>query len=263
MKIVVLGDCASDGTNVLAPEVTGRTDAVVEVSLTWGGKHLKEMNAWYLRKTKNKRGRIDSIVHLYNKAMDYLKEQELKNSYWKYIDYPVTNLSKGGITAGGYYKRLLKYEKEHGKPDFIFITDHALRHSWQVINHQGKKYFLEKEFDPNSHFMFNDRLQSSETVQRIAYSKAKTHYENGQTGRRNKRMMTWFLNYLDKNNYKYQKIRCYSGFTEFDTDEGVIDCSDLVSQYLTPKGDRADVKVAVAPKIAKRILNCWPVDKSQ
>ena len=70
MKILVLGDCASAGTNVLTQEITGIKDATVEVSLTWGGKHLKEMNAWYLKETKNSREKITSVVQLYHMAMD-------------------------------------------------------------------------------------------------------------------------------------------------------------------------------------------------
>ena len=176
----------------------------------------------------------------------------------------MTNLSKGGSTAGSYYKRLIKYEKEQGKPDLIFITDHALRHSWQVVNYQGQQYFLEKEHDPNSQgFFMNEKLKASEKVQHMAYLKAKKHFNNGETAKRNKRIMSWFLNYLEKNNYKYKKIKLYSGFDEFDHGEGVIDCSDFVSQYTTPKGDKVATKIEVAPKIAKRILDNWPVDKRQ
>tara|TARA_B100001175_G_scaffold252558_1_gene220061 strand:- start:201 stop:986 length:786 start_codon:yes stop_codon:yes gene_type:complete len=261
MKILVLGDCASAGTNVLTQEITGIKDATIEVSLTWGGKHLKEMNAWYLKETKNSREKITSVVQLYHMAMDYLHEQEKKASYWQYIGHPVTNASKGGSTAGSYYKRLIKYEQVNGKPDLIFVTDHSQNHSSQVINFNSTQYFLEKQYDPKvTGSVVNNKLKSPEIVQRMAYEKAKSNFENGTTMKRNKRMMSWFLRYLDTHDYQYKKIKFYSDFQEF-YDNDTIDCSDLTSKYSTPKGDRVDIKIAVAPVIAERIKKNWPVDK--
>ena len=262
MKTLILGDCASAGTNVLTREITGQANAVIEYSLTWGGKYWKDVIVWYLKQTKNERQPIKDLDMIPFEAVRYLWEQELANSYWKHIDKPVTTLSKNGATAGGYYKRLLKYEKENGRPDLIFVTDHTINHNWQVINYEGKKYFFEKNFNEKSPaFQLNKNLQSPEQVQYLAYLKAREHYEKGTVIKRNKRIMNWFINFLDRNKYRYTKIKFYNGFSDFDDDKHCIDCSDLVSKYNNGNGDQVDVKVEMASKIAGRILKNWPLDK--
>jgi len=103
----VLGDCASAGTNVMASEITGKSDILVEYSMPWNDKLHQAIDFWYLKKNHKRLGLIDyNQVHY--KALDYLYDQEIKNSYWKHFKTKVTNLSKNGATAYGYYKRLLK-----------------------------------------------------------------------------------------------------------------------------------------------------------
>jgi len=254
MNILILGDCASAGTNVLTPEITGDKGAIIEYSLTWGNRYWKDIMKWYLEETKYERGTIKDMNTIPFKSIKYLYEQEIANSYWKYIPVNVDNRSKNGATAGGYYKRLLKYEKDKGRPDVIFITDHTLSHKWQVINHNGQKYFFEKNFDlrqPN--FTYNAQLNSPLEIQKMAFEKAKATYHNGVVEKRNKRIMSWFIKFLKKKNYKFYKIKFYEGFDEFDNDPSVLDCSDLVQKYTVGHGDRVDIKIQVAPLIAQMI----------
>lgn len=258
MKILVLGDCASAGTNVLTQQITGEQGAVIEYSLTWGGKYWKDVVAWYLRETKNKRDGVLSKDQIPALAEKYLLEQERIHSYWKYIDAGIDNRSKNGATAGGYYKRLLKYQKEKGRPDVIFITDHTMSHKWQVINHNGQKYFLEKNFDPRSpEFEPNNNLRSPAEVQKIAFERAKQDFKYDRMSKRNQRIMSWFLRYLDNNGYRYHKLKMYKGFTEFD-DGQALDCSDLIEKYSVGHGDRVDIKVKVQMEIANRIIGKYP-----
>ena len=70
--------------------------------------------------------------------------------------------------------------------------------------------------------------------------------------------MSWFLKFLRKNNYKFIKIKFYQGFSDFDNDPDILDCSDLVERYRTPQGDKVDVKITVAPLIAQRIIERYP-----
>ena len=111
-NILVLGDCASAGTNILTQEITGEKGALIEYSLAWNGTYWKDINKWYLKKTKNNRGKITDFSLIPFHAVKYLLEQELINSYWKHISQPIENMSKNGATAYGYYKRLKKYEKK-------------------------------------------------------------------------------------------------------------------------------------------------------
>jgi len=260
MKILILGDCSSAGTNVLTQRITGEKGAVVEYSLTWGGKYWKDLISWYLRETKSKRATVLNKDQLPIHAENYLREQEMSNSYWRYIPVDVDNRSKNGATAGGYYKRLLKYEKEKGRPDVIFITDHSMNHKWQVINYNRQKYFLEKNYDDRKpNFQINPRLRSPAEVQRLAFEKAKDTYKKGSVEKRNRKIMSWFINFLQKNNYRFHKLKLYKGFDEFDHDPTVLDCSDLVDKFRTDVGrDRVDIKVQVQPEIADRIKQRYP-----
>lgn len=259
MKILILGDCSSAGTNVLTQQITGEKGAVVEYSLTWGGRYWKNLISWYLRETKSKRDIVLNKDQLPIYAENYLREQEMLNSYWKYIPVEVDNRSKSGATAGGYYKRLLKYEKEKGRPDVIFITDHTVTHKWQVINYKGQKYFLEKNYDERKpNFISNPQLRAPVEVQRLAFEKAKHTHEKGSVQKRNKKIMSWFIHFLQKNHYRFYKLKFYNGFDEFDCDTTVLDCSDLVDKFRSENGDRVDVKVQVQSELASRIIQRYP-----
>ena len=260
MKILVLGDCASAGTNILTPEITGEKGALVEYSLAWNNKYWKAINVWYLKQTKNKREKITDWTKIPFDALYYLSQQEIANSYWKYINVPVVNKSKNGATAYGYYKRLIKYEKKEGvRPELIIVTDHTLNHCWQRINYLGQKYFFEKQYDKRKPiFSVNPILKSPVEAQKLAFEKSKKIYENNLRIKRNNKSMSWFLTFLKKNDYKFIKIKFYKGFSDFDNDPDVLDCSDLVERYSTPRGDRTDIKIAVAPLIAQRIIERYP-----
>lgn len=257
MQILILGDCASSGSNVLTGEIAGDHKRKIEYSLTWRGQYFDKVILWYLRQTKGSRKKM-LPVDIPLEAKKYLHEQEIINSYWKYINPLVVNLSKNGATAGGYFKRLKKYESANGKPDVIFVTDHDDSHKWQVINHRGKKYFFEKNFDPRyPKFEPNEYLEAPVHVQKIAYEKAKHNFERGCDFARNQRIMSWFLRYLDKNNYHYHKLKMYKGFEQFDDDD-TVDCSDLVRQYTAGDGDIPHIKAKVQPLIAERVIKKHP-----
>lgn len=267
MKVLVLGDCASAGTNNLTGEILGTEDISIQKSLQWNGQFLEQICAWYLAKTKGDRKPFKNRSELAHDAVNYLTQQEMKESYWQFVDFAdsnvsLTNVSKTGATAGGYYKRLLKYEKIHGRPDIIYVTDHTKDHSHQVVNYLGKQYFYEQMYNEGQeYFQINHNWKSPVTAQRLAHSKRLAYFHNYAVEKRNKRIMTWFINYLDKNNYTYKKIKfCQDFFPEFD-DSSTIDCSDLGAQYITANGDDVKAKIAVARDIAKRISTAYRVDK--
>jgi hypothetical protein len=255
--ILILGDCASSGNLLLVPEITGEKGAHLEYNMTWGGKYHKALQVWYLKQTKNAREKITNLNAIDGLAIQYLKEQEMKHCYWKFIEQKVTNLSKIGATAGGYFRRLQKYETKVGKsPDIIFVTDYPMGHKWQVINHLGKKYFFEKNYDPRRpEFNYNPLLTSTEEVQKIAWEKSKQSHDKGNVEKRNQRVMSRFINYLKINEYNFIKIKFYEGFKEFDNDPNVLDCSDLVKKYTVGNGDAVDVKIEMQLRIAQRIVN--------
>ena len=254
-NILVLGDCASAGTNVLASEILNVPDVLVEYSMPWNTQYHQAIDFWYLKNNHSNLGLID-YNDVRGKALEYLYNQEIKNSYWKHFKTKVTNLSKNGATAYGYYKRLIKYEERTGiRPQVIFVTDYTISHNWQRVNYKGKKYFFEKNFDERKpEFTVNPALSSPVEVQRRAFEKAKTNFYNKNLVSRNKAVMTWFIKWLEMKNYKYIKLKFYGGFDEFD-DSDTVDCSDLVRQYTVGHGDRCDIKNKVGFEIAQRIQN--------
>ena len=74
----------------------------------------------------------------------------------------------------------------------------------------------------------------------------------------NERALQLADQFLKKNDYKFIKIKFYKGFSDFDNDPDILDCSDLVERYSTPQGDRTDIKITVAPLIAQRIIERYP-----
>lgn len=257
MKVLVLGDCASAGTNCLDQQIIGEKHVDTEYSLLWNKENHKKLILWYLKMSKSQRGSIKDMRDIMNMAIDYLRDKELEISWVKHLDnkLDVTNISKGGATAYGYYKRLLKYEAKHKKPDIILLTDYDPTHPWQRININDQKYFLEKGYDPRRpDFKTNHKLKSPAEVQEIAFNKSKFYHHAGLNQKRNCKIMGWLCRYLEDNNYNFIKIKFYKGFPEFDIDPDVIDCSDLAKKYtVIPRGIISSVKLEVQTQIAKRI----------
>ena len=257
MNTLILGDCASDGSLTLAKEILGQDIDGVEYSLLWDSKHNKKIIGWYLKMTKRQRGKIHSHDIL-SKANEYIQEKEMTMSWGNNLDHGlnITNMSRGGATAYGYYKRLLKYEVQHGRPELIILTDYDPVHPWQRINFDGDKYFLEKNYDHRKpDFMVNPALKSPPEVQRLAFNKAKSTYETQLNQKRNLRVMNWFHKYLEKEKYNFIKLKFYGGFEQFDKDPNVLDCSDLRKKYDRGfnRGTDTMVKIQVQSEIAIRV----------
>ena len=261
---LILGDCASDGSSTLVKEILGQNQVDLEYTLSWDSKHHKKIIIWYLEMTKGQRGTIQPN-HLFLKAHEYMQEREMAEAWPKYLDpdLTITNTSKGGATAYGYYKRLLKYESQHGRPDLIVLTDYDTAHPWQRINLNGSKYFLEKNYDPRKpDFTVNPALKSPPEAQKLAFNKAKFTKKHELNQKRNFKIMHWFHKYLEKGKYNFIKLKFYEGFDQFDKDPNVIDCSDLRNKYedirnkydiLLHRGTNGVFKKQVQPEIGRRV----------
>jgi len=257
MNTLILGDCASDGSITLVKEILGKDLVNVEYHLSWDLKHHKRIIGWYLKMTKGQRGPIVSH-NIFSKAHEFMRKKEIAEAWPNYLDLnlTVTNMSRGGATAYGYYKRLLKYESQYGRPNLIIVTDYDTVHSWQRINLDGNKYFLEKNYDPRKpDFTVNAELKSPPEVQKLAFNKAKFTYENQLNQKRNFKIMCWFHQYLEKEKYNFIKLKFYEGFEQFDKDPNVLDCSDLRKKYDKGfyQGSDSAVKRQVQSEIGRRV----------
>ena len=253
---LILGDCASDGSCTLVKEIIGQNQIDVEYALSWDLKYHKRIIHWYLKMTQGQRGNV-LAGNIFSKAHQYMQERELREAWPKCLDpnLNLTNMSKGGATADGYYKRLLKHEFQHGRPDLIVLTDYDPTHPWQRINLDGNKYFLEKNYDSRKpDFSVNPALKSSPEVQKLAFDKAKFTNKHELNQKRNFKIMHWFHKYLEKEKYNFIKLKFYKGFDQFDKDTNVIDCSDLRNKYsILPRGTDSVLKKQVQSEIGRRV----------
>tara|TARA_B100001115_G_scaffold157981_1_gene130791 strand:+ start:385 stop:1182 length:798 start_codon:yes stop_codon:yes gene_type:complete len=255
INVLVLGDCSSNGINVLAQQIIGTDKGFIEYNIAWDIKNHKSIVRWYLDSTKGKREK-NSFDNIVRTAHEYLKKKEIQKAWPALLDnkFNITNLSKEGATAYGYYRRLYKYEIKHGRPDLIILTDHHPSHPWQRINIDGHKYFLEKNYDKRRPvFQVNPLLKASAEVQELAFNKAKHTTLNDLNKKRNVRIMNWFYDYLVNGKYKFIKVKFYEAFAQFNHKD-VVDCSDLFNRYrVLPRGEDCKIKNEVQHDIAKRV----------
>ncbi len=143
MKILILGDCQSNGNNCLADEVLEET-APRSWSLRFH-KNFQQAFKWYLKhRIANKvkdpipSGDIESAV------WTYLRQAELDVAWPNLLDHEVTNRSLNGAHFVGYHKRLLQYIERQGLPDHVLVTDFTFPHIVSSFKRNGKRYVFEK-----------------------------------------------------------------------------------------------------------------------
>lgn len=136
-KVLVLGDCQSNGNNCLADEVTG----------------IKQPRTFSLRYHQN----INQVLHWATKQIDFTASADnLESSTWKFlrkkemnlawpsmINANVINLSFNGAHFFGHCRRLIDWIKTNGTPDLVLITDYEFSHLSYSINYQGVRYYFE------------------------------------------------------------------------------------------------------------------------
>jgi len=255
-KIILLSDCAGSGSNCLAHKIIGDDQSYIAFSIGHNKDHYKKIVLYNLKNNPIRKFKADmnNKNQLYLESLEFMIKQELKEAWPKHIKkFNIINLSKNGATAFTFFKRLKKHELDQGRPGLILLTDHVDRHQWQIVNHAGKQYFLEKNYNPEQPtFEYNPNLKASETVQKLAWQKAKKNFTLGLTRKRNKKAMAWLIKYLDRNQYKYIKIKFYDGLDNFNCPE-CIDCSDLTKRYVSDIYDDYKMKIKMQPLIAERV----------
>lgn len=249
MTVLVLGDCASAGTNCLTPEIINKK--VIKFSLRYSDKYWSQLFLWYLKNNKEQRTKFKSQNQLRDASLAYLYEREIQASYFQYFPYKVVNLSKNGATAQGYYLRLKKFEDQNGRPTTILLTDHGTNHCAHWMNWKGKKYFL--EYGRDGDFECNTRYTLPCDLQLKIHNRTQEFRRKNLIHYRANRSMNWFVNYLKKHSYNYKLITFYENFDAFS--KNAIDCRDLNKLYYREDGDDCDKKIELQSLIADRILS--------
>ena len=76
INVLVLGDCSSNGINVLAQQIIGTDKGFIEYNIAWDIKNHKSIVRWYLDSTKGKREK-NSFDNIVRTAHEYLKKKEI------------------------------------------------------------------------------------------------------------------------------------------------------------------------------------------
>ena len=270
MTVLVLGDCASAGTNCLNPEIIDKN--IIKFSLRYDDEYWFELFLWYLENNKEQRTKIvkspslqrwktkSELTRVFKQeyqrwgksaSFAYLYEREIQASYFQYFPYEVVNLSKNGATAQGYYMRLKKFELHNGRPTTILLTDHGINHCAHYMNWQGKKYFL--EYGRHGNFKCNTKYTLPCDLQLKIHNRTQEFRRKNLLQIRANRSMTWFVNYLNKHNYNYKLITFYENFDAFS--KNAINCRDLNKLYYSEVGDDCNKKIELQSQIADRILS--------
>jgi len=271
MNILLLGDCQSNGNNLLVPEILS-TNTRIPYGLLYKDKYFQHVKKWYLKKLiedkkldefkkvvndiNNKGEEISNYLRVSKEISKYLRVRQLERAWPSMIkQHNITNLSFGGRTAIGYLKSLQKYLESNPKPDRILITDHTPTH--QVFRLAPNEEYYESSYELGDDFQLNHRISIDEKKQFEIYQKAKfLYHKNPKTiVKRSLRFFKWFLKYLDKNNFQYQLIFFIDLFQENFRTTTSIDCTKYYKEYHKSDGDDPNTKIKLQSSIANHVAN--------
>ena len=257
MKILVLGDCQSNGNNCLADQVLEENSP-----RTWSlrfHKNFPQALKWYLKHSiKNKVTDPITTKNIESAVWTYLRQQELNCSWPNLLNGRVVNRSLNGAHFVGYHKRLLQYLDKHGRPDRVLVTDFTFPHIASSFKYQGKRYVFEKspnygdvEYNPDEYPIEVHR----ELVKRMTFQLKQTRDWYIRKHHWGYWQLTKVLNY---HKLQWSVVRFGDDEQEnidvFDKIMGRgIDCIDLLKQYHINGAEDGTKKLKIQSKIAERV----------
>jgi len=257
MKILVLGDCQSNGNNCLADQILEEN-----TPRTWSlrfHKNFPQAFKWYLKhKIENKVKDPMPTKNIESAVWTYLRQQELDSSWPNLLSGTVVNRSLNGAHFVGYHKRLLQYLEQHGHPDHVLVTDFTFPHIVSSFKHNGKRYVFEKspnygdvEYNPDDYPIEVHK----ELVKRMAFQLAQPRE---WYIRKHSKSYTQLVKVLNHYKLKWTVVRFGDDEIEnievFDRIMGRgIDCIDFYKQYHTDGAENGTKKLELQVSIAERI----------
>jgi hypothetical protein len=257
MKILVLGDCQSNGNNCLADQVLNET-----APRTWSLRYhnnFPQAFKWYLKhrllnkvKEPMPSGDIESAVWA------YLRNEELRLAWPNLLDAEVTNRSLNGAHFVGYHKRLLQYINTVGVPDHVLVTDFTFPHIVSSFKRDNKRYVFEKspnygdvEWNPGEYSM--DVHQVLKERMKFQLSQSRDWYIRKHT-----KSFNQLVKVLDYYKLKWSVVRFgddeQQNIDVFDNIMGRgIDCIDFYQQYHINGAEDGTKKLQLQSEIARRI----------
>ena len=259
MKILVLGDCQSNGNNCLADQVLNES-LPRTWSLQYHNENFKKIMKWFLEdRVKNNEVEKISIRNIEAEVWKYLQTQERKLAWPALLNGEVTNRSFNGATFVGYHKRLIEYINTVGIPDHVLVTDFTFPHIVSSFKYDNKRYVFEKspnygsrQYNPNDypvevHLKLADRITFQLSQPREWHIKKHT------------KSFDQLVKVLTHYNLKWTVFKFGDTKQEnidvFDKIMGDgINCLDLFQQYhYTEGGENSTMKLNLQQTIANRI----------
>lgn len=255
-KIVVLGDCQSDGNNCLAHQILQQDDLVIDWSLKYH-QRKSEVIKWMLsHKTQQKL----SLQTLEDTAFKFLRQKELEVAWPNLIkNYTVTNLSIRGAHSLGHHRRLKQWMENNSKPDLVILTDAMFDHFVVSFRYQGATkifekglHYAESKWNPDHY----DQEIHEKIVEKL---KIQMSRPRGWFERRHQHAHFFLLKFLKHYEIPWINLRFgehdpanvkfFSKFMPTD-----IDCQDIYSSYrASAVGEACLIKLQKQPVIATKI----------
>lgn len=264
-KIVVLGDCQSDGNNCLAHEILNDESAITTWSLRYHEK-FPEALKWMMNRRKQQGQTFPEktkISELQHATWKYLRDEEMSVAWPAQItNYDVTNFSIKGAHFYGHHRRMVDWMKNNPAPDLVLITDYTFNHAVVSFNHQGHTHVIEKRLDYNdSHWNPSsyDAEIHKKILSRLELQKSKSR---DWVERRHRISYYCLTRFLKHHNIPFLQIRFGETVPEdvvsFDKIMGQhcdIDCQDMFESYRVPgkRGEYSRLKLDLQPVIALRV----------
>lgn len=259
MKILVLGDCQSNGNNCLSDEIIGDN-----LPRTWSLRYhnnFSQVFKWYL--TQRKKHNIQDPINTENvqsATWAYIRKRELEIAWPSFLRGDITNRSLNGAHFIGYHKRLLQYINSVGLPDRVLVTDYTFSHHVSSFKHNNKQYVFEKnpyysdaEWNPNDYPVEVHRMLKEKLAFQLAQPR-EWHI------RRHTKAYQLLVKVLKHYNLKWTVVRFgdpeKQNIGVFDKIMGTdIDCIDIFNQYRVNNDEYGTPKLNCQVEIAKRVQN--------
>lgn len=263
-SLVILGDCASNGANCLASEVTNNNEVQVSYSLQYHNQYAQIIK-WFLQKRKlNKSNDIIPLRLLQHESLKAYRQSEMEVAWHNLLDCKAYNYSATGNTFQGYLSDIKKHIELHGKPDIVAITCYTPDHVYVRVNNGKEKYngivhnnWIDKPYNP-------DTMSYSETIYNKKQKQGKKEIASSEKYLNRKAYHAWYwlIKFLKSNNIDFFCIRyrhsvvadrkniAYDLFTK----EKMLDIREIHDIYCHPKdGDKSVKKLQYQPIIAKTV----------
>jgi hypothetical protein len=255
-KILVLGDCQSDGNNCLAHQILHQDDLVIDWSLQHH-QRAAEVIKWMLSHKTHQNLALHTIK---DTAFKFLRQKELEVAWPNFIkNYTVTNLSCKGAHFLGHHKRIKQWVANNPKPDLVILTDYTFDHYVVSFRHQGTTQIFEKGLSYNQSDWNNNHYDQAVHEKIVEKLKIQMSQPRSWFERRHQHAHFFLLQFLKHHDIPWINLKFYGHnltnaafFGNFMPTD--IECQDIYSDYRVKEiGEACLIKLQKQSVIAVRV----------